>query len=401
MQVFSIAKLQRCCALPLRAALLACLVAPAAGAGELVVNGGFESHTGTGASLFDGWTIATQPGGQGGFYAQTAPLSPTNNMAVPAPPAGSSAAMSDQQGPSSQVLYQDITLPAGTPATLSLRLLVSNQANDFVAPASLDYNVATPNQQARIDIVNPSAPVLDLGAGVLRNLYSTQPGDPRSDSYNPQSWDLSAFAGQTVRLRIAEADNLHGFNLGVDAVSLLTGTHTPTSYTDLAPKGGGSISANLSGGGSGCVFDSSSYTATTPPEGPPPGIIFPYGFFVFKVTGCTPAAPITLTMHYPGALPAGTAYWKFGPTPDNHTAHWYTLPSTISGNSVTFTIVDGGLGDDDLLQNGSITDLGGPGATAAAFATNVPTLSPAALLALGLLLAFVFWRTSARRNADL
>lgn len=392
MQVFSLATLRRCSAPLWRATLLTLLTVPVAWANELVVNGGFENHSGSGATLFEGWTIATQPGSQGGFYAQTGPLSPTNHMAVAPPSMGSSAAMSDQQAPSGQVLYQDITLPVGTPSTLSLRLLVSNQADDFVSPATLDFNTTQPNQQARIDIMSPSAPLFDLGAGVLRNLYRTQPNDSRSDSYNPLSWDLSAFGGQTIRLRIAEADNLHGFNLGVDAVSLLTGTHTPTSYSDLSPTGSGTISSSLSGS-AGCTFESNSYTATAPPAGLPPGVVFPHGFFVFKTTGCTAGAPITITVHYPGALLPGTQYWKFGPTAADPTDHWYVLPATVSGNTISFTIVDGGLGDDDLLANGSITDLGGAGIEATALARQVPTLSPAALLVLSLiLLTFGAWR---------
>jgi hypothetical protein len=35
--------------------------------------------------------------------------------------------------------------------------------------------------------------------------------------------------------------------------------------------------------------------------------------------------------------------------------------AVIEGNTVSFTITDGGLGDDDLSANGSITDPGGPG----------------------------------------
>lgn len=389
------AKLRRCCTLLRQATLLTVLAVPTSWAAELVVNGSFESHAGSGATLFDGWTITTQAAGQGGFYAQTGTVSPTNNLEVAAPPLGSGAAMSDQSGPSSQVLYQDITLPAGIPALLSLRLLVSNQSDDFVSPATLDYSTAQPNQQARIDIMSPAAPPFDLGPGVLRNLYQTQPGDARSAAYTPLSWDVSAFAGQTVRLRVAQADNLHGLNLGIDGVSLQTAAtvSTPTSYTSASPTGTGLISSTLVGS-AGCAFDSSSYTAAPPPAGAPPGVWFPHGFFVFKTVGCTVGAPITMTVHYPSPLPAGTQYWKFGPTTADPTGHWYVVPSTVAGNSISFTIVDGGLGDDDLLANGSITDLGGAGAPGSApVVTPVPTLSPMGLLTLSLaMLVFGAWR---------
>jgi hypothetical protein len=47
------------------------------------------------------------------------------------------------------------------------------------------------------------------------------------------------------------------------------------------------------------------------------------------------------------------------------------LPATIAGNIVTFTVTDGGLGDDDLTVNGTIVDQGGPGAPS----QMIPTLS--------------------------
>jgi hypothetical protein len=60
-------------------------------------------------------------------------------------------------------------------------------------------------------------------------------------------------------------------------------------------------------------------------------------------------------------LPPGTRYWKWGPTPDQATPHWYEMPATISGDTVRFSITDGGLGDDDfaLGPNGTVIDAGG------------------------------------------
>jgi hypothetical protein len=53
----------------------------------------------------------------------------------------------------------------------------------------------------------------------------------------------------------------------------------------------------------------------------------------------------------------------------------------LDGNTVTFDITDGGLGDDDLVPNGTIDDPGGPGAGAA-----VPAMPLWALAVLALLL---------------
>ncbi len=87
---------------------------------------------------------------------------------------------------------------------------------------------------------------------------------------------------------------------------------------------------------------------------------FPYGIVALRAAGCDPdygAAAFTLDL--PAPLPAGAIFWKYGPTPDLPSAHWYTLPYTTSGNTVTFTIFDGGLGDDDLAVNGIISSYGG------------------------------------------
>jgi hypothetical protein len=51
----------------------------------------------------------------------------------------------------------------------------------------------------------------------------------------------------------------------------------------------------------------------------------------------------------------------------------------------TFTLNDGGLGDDDLAANGTIVDQGGPGLPATPGAPRrVPTLSEWAMILLGL-----------------
>ena len=115
-------------------------------------------------------------------------------------------------------------------------------------------------------------------------------------------------------------------------------------------------------------------------------MIFPHGLFDFSATGCTAGSTLAFTMVYPQALPAGTQYWKYGPTAANPAAHWYVLPATITGNTATFSITDGGLGDDDLAANGTIVDQGGPGVPAAQAPMQVPTLDIPGMIFLTLML---------------
>ena len=104
---------------------------------------------------------------------------------------------------------------------------------------------------------------------------------------------------------------------------------------------------------------------------------------------------MTLSITFPGALPSGR-YYKYGPTPTDRTSHWYEMPATISGNTVTMTITDGGLGDDDLSANGVIVDAGGVGVFVP---EAIPTLSEWALLLLAGLVTLLAGINQRRRNS--
>ena len=117
-------------------------------------------------------------------------VSPRNGFPVPSPTNGSFAAMSAQQGAGLRVIYQDIVLPPG-PWTLTCDYFIQSQAEYAVPdPETLDADFDEANQHARIDIMDPSAPVDDVGAGVLKNILLTRPGDP-GDPNNPMLGHLT------------------------------------------------------------------------------------------------------------------------------------------------------------------------------------------------------------------
>lgn len=163
-----------------------------------------------------------------------------------------------------------------------------------------------------------------------------------------------------------------------------------TTFSGPSPTGTGTISASFTGGGAACTFTTSQFIPVTGNPASPPSLApstFPHGLFDFTLGGCTAASTITMTIVYPAALVAGTQYWKYGPTPGPAAAHWYVLPATITGSTVVFTITDGGLGDDDLLANGTIVDQGGPGNPGPpGSATAIPTFSESAMGLMALLL---------------
>ncbi len=175
------------------------------------------------------------------------------------------------------------------------------------------------------------------------------------------------------------------------------------SYTAPSPTGGGDITASFTGGGDACGYNANQYIGAVPGANPatPPGISFPMGLFALSATNCTPGAKLNFTITYPSALPAGTQYYKWGPEPANPTPHWYVYPASITGNTVKFSITDGGQGDGDLAANGTIVDPSGPGvlvASAQGGVTAVPTLGEWALMALGLGLAGLGARRLGRRK---
>jgi hypothetical protein len=196
---------------------LCLLIGRQADAAPLIVNGGFEAG-------LSGWTIANSLGSDGSFFLQSGTTSPVNGMTVPAPPGGTNAAMTDAQGPGGHVLYQDFVAAAQS-SVLSFDLFVGNRADRFVAPSTLDWTTPALNQQARVDILRGGTDPFSVSASdVLGTFFQTLPGDPLVSGYNSFSFDVSALlaanAGQTLRLRFAEVDNVDIFQLGVDNVSL-------------------------------------------------------------------------------------------------------------------------------------------------------------------------------------
>jgi len=185
---------------------------------NIVLNGGFEANGGVGTNIFTNWTVESLFGGTGDWLVQTGTASPLNGFPVEAPPEGSFAAMTDQTGPGTHVLHQVLAVPAAPAVILTCHVYVNNQAGAYFTPATLDFNGA-PNQQARIDIMNPAAPIDDVGAGVLLNMFITNPGAPAVIPYTTVTANLTPFAGTNVRLRVAEVDNQLFMNVGVDDCS--------------------------------------------------------------------------------------------------------------------------------------------------------------------------------------
>jgi hypothetical protein len=170
------------------------------------------------------WKIENS--GAGGWYVYANGKTPPNPsesdpnvpFAVPAPPQGKFAAVTDMNGPGRRILYRDVRLDGRY--TLRLTVFYVN-AGPLTSPDTLDYESAGENQQYRIDIVAPSAPVDSVAAAhVLTNVFRTSPGDADHRQPSAVTVDLSKWEGQTVRLRLVGVDNRGPLRAGVDDIRL-------------------------------------------------------------------------------------------------------------------------------------------------------------------------------------
>lgn len=220
----------------LRRALVA-LVVPtvlmlgATPAGALT-NQGFETGT-----LSD-WSVLDS--GSGYWMPYSGNRTPQSRTPIPAPPEGNFAAVTDQTGPGSHILYRDIQVPLGLTVNLAFHVYYENGAGSFATPATL-LHTGAPNQQYRVDLIDPTAPVTTMApAQIRRNLFATRVGDPSSMAPTLIVHDISSFAGSTIRLRFAEVDNQFAFHAGVDDVRLIavqpTTTEAAPAVAEILPS---------------------------------------------------------------------------------------------------------------------------------------------------------------------
>jgi D-alanyl-D-alanine carboxypeptidase len=193
----------------LSAVLVGCRARP-----RTIVVDDFESGAITGwqavGSGSGGWFVYAD-GHKAPDPAQSDPNVP---FGVPDPPQGRFAAVTDMNGPGTRILYRDLRLEGRF--TLQASVFHAGTA-PFSSPATLAHDTPEANQQFRIDLVGPSAPIDSVAKGdVLANVFGTSPGDPVRRQPTEVSMDVSAWAGQTVRLRLATTDNGGPLRVGVD-----------------------------------------------------------------------------------------------------------------------------------------------------------------------------------------
>jgi hypothetical protein len=211
------------------AALCALIGASSASAAN-VVNGDFETGT------LEGWQVYNSNAKEKWVVAKE------EEGTLPPPLSGRFAAISAMGAPGTTILYQDVALEPAASHRLEMTLAYQSFEPIVIpSPDSLDAEEPFENQQFRVDVMKPTAPIESLApSDVLATVFATQESENETEAgkegepaLEPTrlSVDLTRFAGQTVRLRFAVAVNLFPLQALVDAVSI---TSTPV-LTPPAP----------------------------------------------------------------------------------------------------------------------------------------------------------------------
>ncbi|HEY8465807.1 MAG TPA: hypothetical protein VIL04_03305 [Solirubrobacterales bacterium] len=186
-------------------------------------NGGFEQGT------FKGWKRVGDPNGRWLVYKKGDGPQVGKLGNFPKPPEGKRAAIADQVGSGTRILHRTLKLKPNRKIKLSFYVFYRNHAERFYTPKTLDVSPGVPmraggavhNQQYRIDLMKPGAPLRSVKkAHILKTLFRTKVGDPNVLKPKKLKFNLTRFAGRTVRLRFAEVDTELVLNAGVDAVKL-------------------------------------------------------------------------------------------------------------------------------------------------------------------------------------
>ncbi|MCX6345190.1 MAG: putative Ig domain-containing protein, partial [Armatimonadetes bacterium] len=177
------------------------------GTAELIVNGDFETGD------FTGWTQANT--GLGSFSINNGTFDPAGPDGPLPPFAGNYSALSVPTGPGVLSIYQDISIPLG--ASSALLTWVDRIRNHHTA-------FVDPNQEYRVEIRNTQNVL-------LAQAFSTNPGNPLFSDWTARSFDLSAFAGSTVRVAFVTQVQYYFMNAHLDNVSVQINTGAPAGLT--------------------------------------------------------------------------------------------------------------------------------------------------------------------------
>ena len=175
----------------------------------LIVNGGFETGN------FSGWTSESLGAG---FVINNGSYVPATGDPPSAPFNGNFSALTDQISSGSYAIYQDVAIPAGSHPTLQWVDRIRNPSGLFI-PGLEEFRVE----------------VRDLTNTPIATLFSTQFGSSGIQDWTARSADLSAYAGETIRIAFVETNIIFSMNVGLDDVAITTPDGMGTTSVSVLP----------------------------------------------------------------------------------------------------------------------------------------------------------------------
>src|SRR6185436_17595793 len=153
-----------------------------------------------------------QPTVSGATNLQIAALSPVNDLVTGAA-AGANAGANDVDGGTTSIQSPAIALPAGNTLTLSFASYLSH------------INTATADDFLRVTVVGNTRTVVLNRLGAAANVSAV---------WTTTTVDISAFAGQTIRILVQAADNAGNsiMEAGIDDVRITRAAAPVTVFSD-------------------------------------------------------------------------------------------------------------------------------------------------------------------------
>lgn len=200
-------------------AIFAALLGATSASAATVVNGDFETGT------LEGWSLyQSNPG------VRWSAVEYEGEGVLPPPLSGRHAAESEQENPGTTILSQEISLEPGSSHQLELTFGYFSPAPILIpSPDNLAAEgIGAENQQVRIDVMKPTSAITSVApSDILTTVFASSEsenteGEESEPEMEPRRFtaDLDAFAGQTVRLRIAVAVTKAPLHALVDNVSV-------------------------------------------------------------------------------------------------------------------------------------------------------------------------------------